>query len=63
MKPSTIDVVVNESLDALARTLHNAYLQTQLAAGGSAAENASLIPWSALPAHKKKANQNAAAHI
>jgi hypothetical protein len=58
-----IEVVVNEALDALARTLHNAYLQTQLAAGGSAADNASLIPWSALPAHKKKANQHAAAHI
>ncbi|MFT7287775.1 MAG: hypothetical protein ACI87W_001890 [Halieaceae bacterium] len=59
----SIDVVVNEALDALARTLHNAYLLTQLDAGGSAAENASLIGWSELPAHKKKANQHAAAHI
>lgn len=59
----TIDVVVNEALDAMARTLHNAYLQTQLDAGGDVARNASLIAWSDLPAHKKKANQHAAAHI
>ncbi|MEM8561317.1 MAG: NAD-binding protein [Pseudomonadota bacterium] len=59
----TIDVVVNEALDALARTLHNAYLNAQLAKGVSLRSNASLIPWSELPVHKKKANQNAAAHV
>lgn len=59
----SIDVVVNEALDAMARTLHNAYLQTQLDAGGETAQNASLVRWSDLPVHKKKANQHAAAHI
>ena len=59
----SIDVVVNEALDALARTLHNAYLNTQLANGATRLGNASLIPWSELPVHKKKANQHAAAHV
>ena len=59
----TIDVIVNEALDAMARTLHNAYVNAQLANGGDRRSNASLAPWSALPAHKKKANQHAAAHM
>jgi len=59
----SIDVVVNEALDVLARTLHNAYLNTQLENGATLRSNASLIPWSELPAHKKKANQHAAAHM
>ena len=59
----SIEIVVNEALDAMARTLHNAYLNTQLASGGSNRSNASIIPWSELPAHKKKANQHAAAHM
>jgi hypothetical protein len=59
----TIDVVVHEALDVLARTLHNAYLNTQLANGATLRSDASLIPWSELPAHKKKANQHAAAHM
>jgi hypothetical protein len=59
----SIEIVVNEALDAMARTLHNAYLNTQLASGGSSRSNASIIPWSELPAHKKKANQHAAAHM
>ena len=59
----SIDVVVNESLDVLARTLHNAYLRSQTSQGVNAVQNASVIPWSDLPAHKKKANQHAAAHM
>jgi hypothetical protein len=59
----SIDVVVNEALDVTARTMHNAYLQTQLANGETLENNASLIPWSELPEHKKQANRNAAAHI
>ncbi len=59
----SIDIIVNEALDAMARTLHNAYLNTQLASGGSSRHNASVIPWSDLPVHKKKANQHAAAHM
>lgn len=59
----TIDVVVHEALDMLARALHNDYARTQLKRGETAAGNASLIPWSELPAHKKLANQRAAAHI
>ena len=58
-----IDVIVNEALDAMARTLHNAYIDTQLGNGVDVRSNASLVPWSALPAHKKKANQHAAAHM
>jgi len=59
----TIDVVVNDALDTLARTIHNAYLKTQSARGESPGVNASLTAWSTLPAHKKSANQHAAAHI
>jgi hypothetical protein len=59
----SINVVVNEALDTLARTMHNAYLKTLLARGGSAENNASLIKWSELPEHKKRANRHAAAHI
>ena len=59
----SIDIIVNEALDAMARTLHNAYVNTQLASGGSSRHNASVIPWSDLPVHKKKANQHAAAHM
>jgi hypothetical protein len=59
----SIDVIVNEALDGLARTLHNAYLDTLLMRGETRKNNASLIPWSELPAHKKKANQHAAAHM
>ena len=58
-----IEVVVNEALDMLARTLHNAYVQTQLERGDTVEANASLIGWSDLPEHKKKANRHAAAHI
>jgi len=59
----TIDVVVNEALDLTARTLHNDYARTQIARGETAENNPSLIAWSELPGHKKKANQRAAAHI
>jgi hypothetical protein len=59
----SIDVVVNEALDMLARTMHNAYVETQLERGEMPEENASLIWWSDLPEHKKQANRHAAAHI
>lgn len=58
-----IDVVVNEVLDGIARTMHNAYQAKQLSRGETVADNASLINWSDLPEHKKQANRNAAAHI
>jgi len=59
----SIDVIVNEELDHLARTLHNAYLRAQAARGEGGAANASVVHWSGLPNHKKKANQHAAAHM
>ena len=59
----SIEVVVHESLDTLARTLHNNYLDLLRSQGETAAANASMIPWSELPAHKKKANQHAAGHM
>ena len=59
----SIDVIVNEALDAMARTLHVAYLNTQTANGANRLHNASLAPWSELPTHKKRANQHAAAHM
>ena len=58
-----ISVVVDELLDTLARTLHNAYLRSQTAQGVDAAANASVVNWSELPTMKKKANQHAAAHM
>ncbi|NIQ94045.1 MAG: hypothetical protein GWN87_07435, partial [Desulfuromonadales bacterium] len=59
----SIDVVVNDSLDTLARTIHNSYLNTLRAQGETPETNASMIAWSDLPGHKKKANQHAAAHM
>ncbi|EED31768.1 TrkA-N domain family protein [gamma proteobacterium NOR5-3] len=57
----SIDVVVNDELDVMARALHYAYLRAQSVRGES--DNASVAPWSELPPHKKKANQNAASHM
>jgi hypothetical protein len=59
----SIDIVVNEELDLMARALHYAYLKAQTTRGEGAEANASVTPWSELPAHKKKANQHAAAHM
>lgn len=59
----SIDMVVNESLDLFAETLHRAYVDAQTERGDSPQQNASLIGWSELPPHKKKANQRAAAHL
>jgi hypothetical protein len=58
-----ISVIVNEVLDGLARSLHQSYIDSLHAIGESRATNASLVPWSELPAYKKKANQHAAAHM
>jgi hypothetical protein len=59
----TIDMVVNEALDTLAEALHLAYVNTQVERGDSPERNPSIRPWQDLPPHKKKANQNAAAHL
>jgi hypothetical protein len=59
----SIDVIVNEALDSIARSLHNNYVASLRASGETRESNASLVPWSELPAHKKKANQHAAAHM
>jgi hypothetical protein len=59
----SINVVVNEELDLMARALHYAYLRAQAARGEDSTFNASVAPWSELPVHKKKANQHAAAHM
>ena len=59
----SIDVIVNEALDSMARSMHRSYVEALLASGETAETNASVIPWSQLPAHKKKANQHAAAHM
>ena len=59
----SIDVIVNEILDSMARSTHNDYVATLQSLGESRETNASIIPWSQLPAHKKKANQHAAAHM
>jgi len=59
----TIDMVVNEALDTLAEALHLAYVKTQVERGDSPEKNPSLRQWAELPPHKKRANQNAAAHL
>lgn len=59
----TIDRVVNEVMDVLAKTIHDSYLQSQFARGQTRESNPSLIPWEELPPHKKKANQHAASHM
>jgi hypothetical protein len=59
----SIDVIVNEVLDSMARSMHNDYVSTLQTLGETHETNASVTPWSLLPAHKKKANQHAAAHM
>jgi hypothetical protein len=59
----TIDMIVNEALDTLAEALHLAYVKTQLERGDTPEKNASIRPWQTLPPQKKRANQNAAAHL
>jgi hypothetical protein len=59
----SIDIIVNDALDGMARALHNSYMKTLFDMGETLETNASLLPWSELPAHKKKANQHAAAHM
>lgn len=58
-----ISVVVDEKLDDGARALHDAYREEMFSQGQQIANNASLLPWSRLPPHKKTANQHAAAHL
>lgn len=59
----TIDIVVNDALDAMARAIHEAYLASQLEAGQSFGDNQSITHWEDLPPHKRLANQRAAAHL
>ncbi|MBN8430017.1 NAD-binding protein [Microbulbifer salipaludis] len=59
----TIDVVVNDRLDQLAVAIHERYLQGQIDAGTSRADNPSVVTWRYLPLYKKVANQRAAAHL
>ena len=53
----SIDVIVNEALDGMAKSLHNRYLKILLGLGETPQTNASLVSWTELPAHKKKATQ------
>ncbi|MFV8781693.1 NAD-binding protein [Microbulbifer sp. SA54] len=59
----TIDIVVNDSLDTLARAIHDSYVASQREAGLDFSDNQSIIPWEDLPPHKRLANQRAAAHL
>ena len=59
----TIDVIVNDSLDEMAKAIHDEYLQTQLQSCTDDFTNESFIDWEDLPRHKRIANQRAAAHL
>ena len=59
----TIDIVVNDALDRLARAIHDSYVSSQLQAGQTFLDNHSITQWPDLPPHKRLANQRAAAHL
>jgi hypothetical protein len=57
------DVVVEESLDVLARGIHADYVEKQRARGMTPAQNPSLVAWDALPETLREANRCQADHV
>lgn len=50
------DAAPRDLVDELGRAVHDRYVQDRLAAGDTAATNASLVPWAKLPRHLKQSN-------
>ncbi|GMG87703.1 hypothetical protein MNKW57_20240 [Biformimicrobium ophioploci] len=59
----TQDVIVNDSLDAVARVIHEEYLGADFPGSDAELKNASGTAWEDLPRHKRVANQRAADHL
>ena len=57
------DAAPRDPVDEIGRAIHDRYVRSCLAAGDTAATNASLVPWSELPRHLKKSNWAHADHI
>ena len=57
------DAAPRDLIDELGRAIHDRYVQDRLAAGDTAATNASLVPWAKLPKHLKQSNWAHAARI
>ncbi|NOY67010.1 MAG: NmrA family NAD(P)-binding protein [Gammaproteobacteria bacterium] len=57
------DSVIGDRLDRMARMVHENYVNSEIARGGSAATNQSLVDWKDLPETLKDANRHQADHI
>ena len=59
----TLDNIIREGLDRLARAIHEDYVARQTALGQTQETNSSLVKWNALPEIFKQANRNQADHM
>ena len=59
----TMAAIFNATQDQLAIAIHNHYVESQIAAGDTAANNTSLVRWEDLPETLKDANRNQADHL
>ena len=57
------EIVLHGRIDEVARSLHEAYLATQVAAGWPMGSARALVPWEALPDSLRQANRSQADHI
>lgn len=62
-RSSRPDIVLNGTIERLARAIHGAYVRDQLAAGHTLADNPSLRDWDGLPESTKEANRAQAAAV
>jgi len=58
-----VAAIFNATQDQLAIAIHNHYVEAQIAAGDTAANNTSLVRWEDLPETLKDANRNQADHL
>jgi|GEM_PF-1083754 len=59
----TVEAIFNVTQDQSAIAIHNHYVESQIAAGDTAANNTSLVCWEDLPETLKDANRNQADHM
>jgi hypothetical protein len=62
-RASRPDVVLNGTIERLARAIHGAYVRDQRAAGHTPADNPSLRDWDELPESTKESNRTQAADV
>ncbi|UJO99540.1 MAG: hypothetical protein LZF64_10080, partial [Nitrosomonas sp.] len=58
-----VAAIFNATQDQLAIAIHNHYVESQIAAGDTVANNTSLVRWEDLPETLKDANRNQADHL